>query len=179
MSTHWGYACISHDPPLLMDDFGGVGGRPNHAFDAMVEALAAHRQGTWPREEPYPGAGYTNPVALTGATGCESAAPLYFLDQHPRCRIAIFNEYGDTWFTDDGVQQVAGHDERRSHRRVPNPVAGLPPIMTPGVYPPEGETKCSCYTPTLAVTHPSLNARGTGWVRCTACGGLSLPEDRG
>jgi hypothetical protein len=167
VSTDWGYACLSHDPPIVMGD-----AMVNHAFDALVAALPAVRAGAWPMMLSYPGTALddSEPAPIVGTTGDASGAPIRFLLDHPRCRIAVFNEYGETWFTDDGPHQVSGFDDRRARRPVRN-AEGVVTEWVHGVYPPEGESVCSCYTPTPAVSHPRLLS---DWVRCTACGGTHL-----
>lgn len=170
MSTRWGYACVSHDPPLLCRE-----DQINHGRDALAEALSKYRMGQWPRYEASPG--YTLPAPIVDDGEPNSDGQALFLDDHPRCRVAIFNEYGDCWFTDDGLLRVSGPDERTHMKRPPGLEGQRKVNLIPGVYPPEGEVRCTCLSPTLAVTHPELSPRN-GWVRCTTCGGTSLPSER-
>ena len=147
MSTHWGYACISHDPAITMDEPGGVSGRPNHAFEAMKDALPKVRAGQWPMLDD--GFGGLTPEPLVGATGCESSAPVRFLLRHPHCRIAIYNEYGDTW-----VQNATGW------------------VMVSGNDGDERPQPCTCVSPVPIVTDLALLSRGRDpWVACSTCGG--------
>lgn len=182
MSNHWGYACLTHDPAIVMEELGGVGGRLNHAFDALVTAFPVVRRGEWPMVTEHEGIAFEweVPAPVVGETGCESAAPIAFLLRHPHCQIAVYDEYGNTWrvWSDGIVVQIAGEDERERETRVRDAQGRATGEMRRGTYPPEGESRCTCIAPVLAVTHPSLNARGKGWVRCETCGGLSLPSER-
>lgn len=168
MSTDWGFACLSHDPPLVL--------YPDYpSRDGMADLLTRIRSGTWPTITEFAG---TAIESIEDAPYAEHwSAPVKFLREHPKCRIAIVSEYGETWFTEGGLLQVSGRDERKSHRRDPSLPPGVRGALVPGVYPPEGEVRCTCYQPTLAVTHPDMTMRD-GWVRCTACGGTSLASER-
>ena len=157
MSTDWGYACISHDPPLVSETW------INHGRDALIEAIAKVRNGTWPRDE--------YPAPVIGTTGDRSESPIYWLDRHPACRVAVYNEYGETWFTDDGPWQITGMDDRRARRPVRDATGQATGEWVNGVYPPEGERACACATPVPLVTHPSLL---WDWVRCATCTGTHL-----
>ena len=183
MSNHWGYACVSHDPPILMDEYGGEGGRPNHAFDALVAALPIVREGRWPMVRSYPDSDVlldVEPTPVVGTTGSEGVAPIRFLFAHPRCRIAIFDEYGCTWTESaTGWRQVSGHDERLSRRPVRDAAGSPTGDWVRGDYPPEGMSECSCYQPTPVFTHPSLVPWEDGWVLCTSCGGTHLANSSG
>lgn len=112
MSTHWGYVCESHDPPLLSDcDL-------NHGDDALIDLYRKVRAGEWPKsadllpqfelaygdelapmefvQGSHGHPGYAFPIAprLGGGTPPWSG-PVSFLEQHPRCKIALHNEYGE------------------------------------------------------------------------------------
>jgi len=100
VSKHWGYVCVSHDPPLASERFG------NHADDILRDIHRAHRAGTLAMEpevhESGPFAGQTNYtrdyVALPmhhGSDHYKSTAPMNWLDDHPRCEIMLRSEYGD------------------------------------------------------------------------------------
>lgn len=81
MSTHWGYVCQSHDPELESDDWF------NHGEARLIELLRIERAGHWLNDE------WGNP---TSVPELEHAGPIYWLREHPRCKVALRNEYGAT-----------------------------------------------------------------------------------
>lgn len=168
MSTQWGLFCISHDPPL------GTPYMLNHGFDSIVEAVPQVRAGTWPMvEDPVLG---DEPVPVIGSTGAVSPEPIAFLLSHPRCRLALVCEYGETWFLDDGPVQVSGPDKRMWRHPVRDEQGRATGEWESGVYPPEGEVPCTCISTVPAVTYSEF-LRPDGWVRCITCGGLVLLAD--
>lgn len=171
MSRSFGYACLSHDPALPSEHW------LNHGLDALADALTRVRAGSWPwvvdevlGDEP-------EPVVVDGSEHNRSQSPIYWLRAHPECRIAIYNEYGECWALDDGLVQVSGSDDRRTRRPVRTATGQATGQWVEGAYPPEGEVECTCISPVLAVTHPDL-FRADGWVRCTTCNGLLIPQER-
>lgn len=112
MSTYWGYVCESHDPPIESDH------DLNHGDDALIDLYWKVRNGEWPRsadlvpefrlaygDELAPmvmvsatesTAAYAVPVAPRAGGGTPPwHGPVAFLQDHPRCKIALKNEYGD------------------------------------------------------------------------------------
>jgi len=175
VSNYWRYACLSHDPPIVMDEFGGVGGAPNHAREQMIAAVAVVRRGEWPMtaEDTF---GYAAPEPLVGETGCESAAPIEFLLRHPHCRIAVVSEYGPTWLVNDRgeAQQVTGNDERLHETRVRDSRGKATGEKRRGEFPPEGEAHCTCVQIVPIVPLSPTFVRSGMWVRCATCNGLAI-----
>lgn len=84
MSKEWGYVCRSHDPELPSDQW------INHGEDILADVARTYRQGLWPNNDQWgqPVGFYHDGIAWT--------APITWLQQHPRCDIALRSEYGDT-----------------------------------------------------------------------------------
>jgi hypothetical protein len=85
MSTYWGYVCRSHDPELESEHW------INHGEEVLADIAnrALGPQG-WP-EQPVLG----GPIPFY-FDGVHWTAPIVWLQQHPRCDIALRNEYGKT-----------------------------------------------------------------------------------
>lgn len=113
MSTHWGYVCLSHDPPLESERW------LSHGDDALIDLLRKVRSGEWPKAAdlvPHLGLAYGDELAsmeyVHGGRGGPGIAfpiaprpgggtppwsgPPAWLQQHPRCQVALRNEYGNT-----------------------------------------------------------------------------------
>lgn len=82
MSTYWGYVCESHDPHLESDHWF------NHGDLELARLFWDVRAGKWVFNE----WGEPDPIDHRGYTTTE---PVRWLLEHPRCRIALANEYGD------------------------------------------------------------------------------------
>ena len=114
MSTYWGYACESHDPPLISEHW------INHGEDALIETFRKERAGEWPDEPVIVGVNDAldpEPVEVRYyADGYGSQAPIWWLREHPRCAVALHNEYGDRRAIGDtvmgGVVHALGTTER-------------------------------------------------------------------
>jgi hypothetical protein len=87
MSTYWGYVCRSHDPEIESE----------HWFNQGAALLAGVyqkvRAGSWPDGADM--GGWKEP-ALVEHNGYETAGPVLWLEEHPRCDVALRSEYGDT-----------------------------------------------------------------------------------
>lgn len=89
MSTYWGFACVSHDPPLVSECWF------NRGDDRLAEAFHLERAGEWPDDPKWPA--LENPMPMTYSDGLHgTAAPIHWLREHPRCEVVLQNEYGDT-----------------------------------------------------------------------------------
>jgi hypothetical protein len=86
MSTYWGYVCESHDPPLESERWF------NHGADMLTEVFLQERAGEWPNDPEM--LHWEEPVPVVHR-GHATTAPIEWLRQHPRCAIALRNEYGD------------------------------------------------------------------------------------
>ena len=82
MSTYWGYVCQSHDPELISERWF------NHGEDHLRWVYAAMRGGTYPKDR-------WGDYLGTDHLGYTTAAPAYWLAEHPRCTVALRNEYGE------------------------------------------------------------------------------------
>lgn len=80
MSTYWGYACRSHNPPLLSEMW------LNHGDRALEKTLASYRSGHWPVDE------WDCPVPMS-FSGMSWHGPVAWLREHPNCDVGIINEY--------------------------------------------------------------------------------------
>jgi hypothetical protein len=83
VSTYWGYVCESHDPPLASEHWF------NHGEDTLAALVRAVRNGSWPVDE-------IDEPAPVDHMGYATSAPVRWLREHPRCTIALHNEYGAT-----------------------------------------------------------------------------------
>lgn len=88
MSTYWGYACVSHDPPLISDHWF------NHGGDLLVEVFHRVRAGQWPLDPRLPE--LLEEPAPVDHRGYLTAAPIHWLRSHPNCEVVLDNEYGHT-----------------------------------------------------------------------------------
>jgi hypothetical protein len=88
MSRSVGYECLSHDPYLRSDTF------INHGDDILQMAFTLERAGLWPStpDHLYPEDQW-DPTPVADSCG---AAPIYWLRQHPKCQIGLFDEYNET-----------------------------------------------------------------------------------
>lgn len=112
MSTSWGYVCESHDPPIESERW------LNHGDDALIDLFQKVRGGEWPMaadlvphlrlaygDELAPmvmvsatelTASYAAPVAPRPGGGAPPwSDPPNWLREHPHCKVALRNEYGD------------------------------------------------------------------------------------
>lgn len=103
MSTHWGFVCESHDPPLISETW------LNHGDDALIDAFRKERVGEWPtctaddylawEGEPYyllqEGDTATPVPPHSGGGAPPWSGIIPWLREHPRCKVALRNEYGD------------------------------------------------------------------------------------
>lgn len=112
MSKYWGYVCESHDPPIESDHW------LNHGDDALIDLFHKVRNGEWPKsaemvpefrlaygDELAPmvtgfgvtdGKPYAIPVRPVPGGGAPPwHGPPNWLAEHPRCKVALRNEYGD------------------------------------------------------------------------------------
>jgi hypothetical protein len=93
MSTYWGYVCESHDPPLVSEHW------INHGDRTLADAFHLERAGEWPDVPVIVGVNDAlgpEPEQVTFYdSGYGSAAPIYWLREHPRCEVALHNEYGE------------------------------------------------------------------------------------
>lgn len=88
MSTHWGYVCESHDPPIISEHW------INHGDDRLAGLFWAVRRGEWPNDPSI--TAWDEPIQFPYSEDYASTAPVYWLREHPHCRVALHNEYGDT-----------------------------------------------------------------------------------
>lgn len=98
MSTYWGYVCVSHDPPLESEHWF------NHGEDVLVDAFLRERAGEWPNDPSF--TAWDEPVPLV-LRGYETTSPISWLREHPRCEVALRNEYGDIRPIGQGVVVAA------------------------------------------------------------------------
>ena len=87
MSTYWGYVCDSHDPPLISERWF------NHGEAVLTDAYTRERAGQWPTDPNI--TAWDEPVPVVSSGGYETTAPISWLREHPRCTLALHNEYGD------------------------------------------------------------------------------------
>lgn len=91
MSTYWGFVCESHDPPLESEHWF------NHGDKVLIDLFIRERAGVWPVDtaklERFPALG-PEPMPVEHR-GYVTTAPVDWLREHPRCSIALRNEYGD------------------------------------------------------------------------------------
>lgn len=101
MSRHFGYRCVSHDPPLNSERWG------NWGDDILRDIHKAHREGTLAMEPEFyesgPFAGQENYtrdyVALPVHRNSDhytTTGPMHWLDDHPHCEVVLQDEYGGT-----------------------------------------------------------------------------------
>lgn len=87
MSTYWGYACVSHEPPLVSEHWF------NHGDLLLAQVYKQVREGSWPDCDEW---GTPGPV---DSNGYLTNSPIYWLREHPDCEVVLHNEYGDTRVT--------------------------------------------------------------------------------
>lgn len=96
MSTHWGFVCQSHDPELTSEWWF------NHGETLLAKVYAEERRGQWPDDPEYgPGGRWDalgpSPLPVVNANHpLGTIAPIEWLRLHPRCKVALRNEYGET-----------------------------------------------------------------------------------
>lgn len=83
MSKYWGYVCRSHDPELVSEHWY------NHGEQALTELYRKFHAEPWPVNE-------WGELEETEVHGQRTTAPVYWLNQHRNCNVALSNEYGDT-----------------------------------------------------------------------------------
>lgn len=105
MSTHWGYTCLSHDPPLSSDTWF------NHGEQILLHAYQTERAGQWPRDPAI--TAWDEPVPVYNG-GHGTTAPIEWLRQHPRCNVALRNEYGDVQPIPEAGGDLIELNDRRS-----------------------------------------------------------------
>ena len=88
MSTYWGFACVSHDPPLTSERWF------NHGEGTLRQAFRLERAGAWPNDPDMPEV-LEEPLPVAHR-GHATTAPIQWLREHPRCTVVLRNEYGDT-----------------------------------------------------------------------------------
>lgn len=81
MSTYWGYVCLDHEPPLRSEEWF------NHGEDTLERFLRAFRAGGYTVEH--------YPLPSIEHRGYSTEAPAWWLANHPNCRVALGNEYGE------------------------------------------------------------------------------------
>lgn len=83
MSTHWGYACTSHEPMVISERWF------NHGEETLRDAFQRERAGIWTNIDEW---GSPAPVLHRNYA---TDAPIHWLREHPNCTIVLRNEYGD------------------------------------------------------------------------------------
>jgi hypothetical protein len=89
LSTNWGYACISHDPPLVSECWF------NHGEEVLVDAFLRERAGQWPSDPSGGDVEWAEPMPVT-LRSYATTSPIYWLREHPRCEVVLHNEDGET-----------------------------------------------------------------------------------
>lgn len=102
MSTYWGYVCETHDPPIVSERWF------NRGETVLHRVFELERAGEWPNVpesdplylayegEPMPVHQYADDlIGTTGPYGVGTPHPVMWLREHPRCKVALRNEYGD------------------------------------------------------------------------------------
>lgn len=101
MSQRWGYVCQSHDPEITSDTW------LNHGAGVLAEAYRRERAGEWP-DDPVFAAQWPaldpEPVPIEH-NGGEWQGGIQWLREHPRCVVALRNEYGEIRPLADPVPQ--------------------------------------------------------------------------
>lgn len=90
VSTYWGYVCESHDPPIISEHW------MNHGDERLAVLFWTERRDGWPSDPSI--TAWDEPVPVPyydGADAYASTVPIVWLREHPHCRIALHNEYGD------------------------------------------------------------------------------------
>jgi len=87
VSTYWGYACVSHEPPIVSEHWF------NHGDEALAKVFCLERAGEWPVDDRWPELG--DPVPMVHRH-YETTVPIVWLREHPNCTVVLHNEYGDT-----------------------------------------------------------------------------------
>lgn len=105
MSTNWGYACVSHDPPLVSEHW------MNHGDDRLAALFWAVRRGEWPNDPSITAWQEPMPVPYSRSGDYASTAPVYWLHAHPNCQVVLHSEYGDTRVIGEIVQGSLAHME--------------------------------------------------------------------
>lgn len=85
MSTYWGYVCKSHDPELPSDRWF------NHGEELLIGVYLQERYlGGWPNTK------WDDPIPVMGSPNYPQGtdAPVWWLREHPRCKVALRSEYG-------------------------------------------------------------------------------------
>lgn len=162
MSTYWGYVCVSHAPPLGSEQWF------NHGEDALCDAYVRERAGTWPDED---NAGLylpPDPVPVQ-VHGYGTTAPIWWLRQHPNCRVLVESEYGDLILPEDGTA-IYGRVIRNARRPVRDEHGTATGEWEPVPWPTEGERLCGCGVPS-SLLPDTLTPEPGYWHRCL-CGGL-------
>jgi hypothetical protein len=87
MSTYWGYVCRSHDPEIESEHWF------NRGAALLADVYQKVRAGAWPDGADM--GGWKEPE-LVNFNGYATVGPIYWLEAHPRCDVALRSEYGDT-----------------------------------------------------------------------------------
>lgn len=82
LSKYWGYVCRSHDPELVSEHWY------NHGEQALTELYRKFHAEPWPINE-------WGELEETEVHGQMTTAPVYWLNQHRNCNVALHNEYND------------------------------------------------------------------------------------
>jgi hypothetical protein len=82
MSTYWHYECADHDPPLTSAEFTQHTDDDAYRFGVTLATSRPLDHAWWDGD-------------LSGASGYFERNARSFLEQHPRCRLALVNEYGE------------------------------------------------------------------------------------
>lgn len=85
MSINWGYVCRSHSPNITSEQWFNL----DRGRDILRDVAKLVRAGQWP-DHPLTG----DPVQFYHE-GQDHGAPIYWLNQHPHCDVALQNEYGE------------------------------------------------------------------------------------
>lgn len=83
MSKHWGYVCQSHDPELASEPWF------NRGDQLLRDVQAAECAGQFPQGDAF----WDADVEIDGVDVRHAVS---WLREHPRCKVALRNEYGDT-----------------------------------------------------------------------------------
>lgn len=85
MSNHWGYVCRSHDPEIESDHWF------NQGAALLAGVFQKERAREWPEDTDR-----GEPQKVVSLDHPDTAEPIHWLRQHPRCDVALRSEYGDT-----------------------------------------------------------------------------------
>jgi hypothetical protein len=86
MSIRWGYVCRSHSPNIQSENWFNL----DAGRDVLREVAKLVRAGQWPNH-PFT----SSPVPFFHEQSAQHTAPIYWLNQHPHCDVALQNEYGE------------------------------------------------------------------------------------